>query len=166
MPICEITERKRIKYRDSLITAIMIGLLVLTPMFLLGLRSVLTGRFVIPALFYLLFVLCGAFIIVYCAVAEVSLSAEGISQKTLFSRWRFRWQEIENWTMQQYPDFRSDLLIFSGGLPPQRVQVSRAAVNGKQINVLKWWFWEYVGKPLENDEFVRQIREAEIKQAP
>jgi hypothetical protein len=163
MPICEITERKRIKYRDSLITAIIIGLLVLTPMFLLGLHNVLTGHFVIPAIFYLLFVLCGAFIIVYCTVTEVTLSVEGISQKTLFSRWRFGWQEIENWTMQQYPDFRSDLLIFSGGLPPQSVQVSRAAVNGKQMNELKWWFWEYVGKPLEYDEFVRQIREAETK---
>ena len=91
------------------------------------------------------------------------MDSEGISQRTLINRWQFRWNEIESWTMQEHPNDRSDL-IFSAGLPCG-VQISRAAVNSKEMNEVKEWFWEFVGKPLEHGEFAKQIGAPETEQA-
>jgi hypothetical protein len=156
----EIPGRKEIKYRgSSIITTITIGLLVITPMVLLGLLSVLTGSFIIPALFFLLFLAGCAFVLMYGAVAEVSLNTEGVSQKTLFSRWRFRWQEIENWALLICPN-NSDVILFKAGSPAQKLQISSAAVNEKELLAVKGWFQEFVGNAMEYDTFIGQFEKS------
>jgi hypothetical protein len=53
--------------------------------------------------------------------------------------------------------------LFSVGIPEQRLQISTAAVNSKQLLEVKEWFRKYVGTPLDYDEFVRLTEEAETQ---
>ena len=130
-----------------------VGLLVLTPMVCLGLHSLLSGTYRMPAVLFLLFLACCAAVIAYCATAEVSLSAEGISQKTLLSRWQFRWKEIENWTVRSNPNDSDDLLFKVDSLP-RMLEVSGAAVNEKEMPEVKRWFQEFVGDAIRYDDFM------------
>ena len=152
--------REDITFRKSWV-AMVIWLLLFLPLVFLASYSLSSGEFIVPAMFFLVLLISLAFIIVYSVVASLSLDSEGISQRTLFNRWRFRWEEIESWSMQRHPNDRSDL-VFSIGLP-RGVQISRAAVNSKEMREVKEWFWEFVGKPLEHDQFFRQTREAETE---
>jgi hypothetical protein len=152
--------REDITFRKSWV-AMVIWLVLLLPLVFLVSYSLATGEFIVPAMFFLALLISLAVIIVYSSVASLSLDSAGISQRTLFKRWRFRWEEIESWTIQRHTNDRSDL-VFSIGLP-HGVQINRAAVNSKEMREVKDWFWEYVGKPLEHDEFVRQTRKIEIE---
>jgi len=86
-------------------------------MALLGLYSVWIGRHIFPASLFLAFLACCAAVVLYCVFAELSVSAGEISQKTLFGRWRFRWEEIGSWTVRACPN-SSDDLLFEAGSPP------------------------------------------------
>jgi hypothetical protein len=138
-----------------------IWLMLLLPLVFLASHSLFKGEFIVPAIFFMVLLIGLAFIIVYSSLASLSLDSDGVSQRTLFNRWQFRWEEIESWSMQRHPNDRSDL-VFSIGLS-HGVQISRAAVNSKEMREVEEWFWEYVGKPLEYDEFIRQTREAETE---
>jgi hypothetical protein len=146
------TKGQTTRYRGSL-AASAIGLPVLTFMALLGLYSVSTGRYAIPAALFLLFLAVCAVVLVYTSVAEVDLSAEGIFQKTLFCRWRFRWDEIRSWTVRMRPN-DSDELLFRVRSSARVLQVTGAAVNEKEMRDVKMRFQEYVGDATAYDAFM------------
>ena len=154
-PGSNMTEGQEIRYRGSF-AASSIGLLVLAPVALLGLYDLSAGRYVGPAALFLLFLSLCAFVIVYTSVTEVSLSAEGISQKTLFSRWRFRWDEIENWTVRSLPN-ESDELLFRVRAPGRILQVTGAAVNEKELRDVKMRFQKFVGDATPYDAFMARF---------
>ena len=149
------TESQETNYRGSHVTSA-IGLLVLAPLAFLGLYDLSTGRYVVPAALFLTFLTLCAFVIVYTAVAEVSLSAEGISQKTPLHRWRFRWDDIRSWTVRTRPN-DSDELLFSAGSPPRMIQVTGAGVNEQEMRDVKMRFQECVGDATPYDAFMARF---------
>jgi hypothetical protein len=128
-------------------------------MALLGLYSGWIGRHLFTASLFLAFLACCAAVVLYCAFAELSVSAREISQKTLFGRWRFRWEEIGSWTVRACPN-SSDDLLFEAGSPPRMLRVSSAAVHEKDMRELKRWFQEYAGDAIGYDAFLARFEKS------